>query len=112
MKKEVNMCDSCDKSIAILKCGMCDGDVCKPCAKAVRVREPYGLEDAISFLKLSNLNSTNMNSTIICKKCIKNLNLMIRDLTKMERDDQKIFVDEILSFINRKLPPLITAHKI
>jgi hypothetical protein len=119
VEKNVLLCDSCERSIAICKCGMCNGDMCQACAKVIMINKGYAnmsfSSDSINtfgVFRISKLTATSMNSQTICKKCVFELKAMFMDLSKIKREDEKIFVKDLLAFIKYRLPQILTASKI
>ena len=119
VEKNVLLCDSCEKSIAIYKCGMCNGDMCQGCAKVITINRGYAnmsfksnSMNTFGLFKISKLTVTSINSQTICKNCIYELTAMFADLSKIKREDEKIFVKDLLAFIKYRLPQILTASKI
>ena len=118
VEKNVNICDSCDKSIAVHKCEMCGGDMCSLCAKVINVNRgfssmpSYDYTNTFGMFKIVKMTISNKDSATICKKCIGELRSMFKDLSKIKREDEKIFVKDLLAFIKYRLPQILTASKI
>jgi hypothetical protein len=118
VEKSVLLCDSCERSIAMHKCSMCSGDMCQSCAKVITMNRGISGQSSDIFVntfgifKINNMTSSNKDSTTICKKCIVELKSMFKDLSKIKREDEKIFVKDLLAFIKYRLPQILTASQI
>jgi len=118
VEKNVLLCDSCEKSVAMHKCSMCGGDMCQSCAKIITMNRGYTSQSSEIFVntfgifKITNMNLSNLGSANICKKCIIELRNMFKELSKIKRSEEKIFVKDLLAFIKYRLPQILTASQI
>jgi hypothetical protein len=68
--------------------------------------------NSFGIFKINNLTKVNSESATICKKCIGELKSLFRDLSKIKRTEERIFVNDLLAFIKYRLPQILTASKI
>ena len=74
MRKEVYLCDNCERTIADGKCSACGNDVCSKCANRIGISLSYGGYGKIFNVKRLSFNQGKPETTvIICKNCYKTL---------------------------------------
>jgi len=99
MKKEVVVCDVCERGIATTKCPICGKDVCPECSELLKFysyQEYGGTSLKVSTTK-SLLHKFNQ-STWMCKDCAKVLDKFIElDVPSEE------FLIELLKFLKERI---------
>jgi len=100
VRKEVDVCDVCDKRFSIGKCRFCKKDLCHLHARALKVgsRESgmaitFGTSSSVQFI----IEKAKINQ-IFCTSCWKQRKQI---LSKASKEDENVIIENFLSIVNK-----------
>ena len=101
MRKEVDLCDNCEKTVADGKCPSCGKDICPNCSRFIALTCPRDYSYNMIFIITRAPKTKSEKSTMMCKECFNK----IFD-KKILQQNPKPLVTEIIKMVKNHVVAL------